>query len=173
MWNPNEDDKSVVSVDEGHIYKWSLDDGYAAEAARPPLPNARVLYRPLCRCTGSWSKRIEAPLAFRQKRRKGRPRGGRWVSPRQPGTLTTSTRRASALAPAPGPRAVHATSPTFLFCPVLSAPQLTSASGDCIYCWDLRTMRDTLRVRRAHVGCVRDIDYNPNNKFHIVTVKIA
>ncbi|CAM9671587.1 unnamed protein product [Ascophyllum nodosum] len=47
--------------------------------------------------------------------------------------------------------------------------EVAAAAGRDITCWDLRTMEKTMSVTQAHRFTVRDLDYNPNKPFCLVT----
>lgn len=44
-----------------------------------------------------------------------------------------------------------------------------AAQGRSLAAFDLRTMRPAQGVRDAHEGTVRDVDYNPNKPYHVVS----
>ncbi|CAM9691124.1 unnamed protein product, partial [Sphacelaria rigidula] len=47
--------------------------------------------------------------------------------------------------------------------------EVATAAGCSVRCWDLRTMKVTTTVEEAHRFAVRDVDYNPNKPFCIVS----
>eukprot|EP01006_Ploeotia_vitrea_P009008 TRINITY_DN21265_c0_g1_i1.p1 TRINITY_DN21265_c0_g1~~TRINITY_DN21265_c0_g1_i1.p1 ORF type:complete len:386 (+),score=193.88 TRINITY_DN21265_c0_g1_i1:53-1210(+) len=47
--------------------------------------------------------------------------------------------------------------------------QFVTVNGTSIRGWDLRTMKTTQHVERAHLDTIRDVDYNPNKPYHVVT----
>lgn len=47
--------------------------------------------------------------------------------------------------------------------------QFVSVNGSSIRCWDFRSMKQTDSIENAHSHRIRDIDYNPNKPFHVVT----
>jgi WD40 repeat protein len=47
--------------------------------------------------------------------------------------------------------------------------QFVSVSGKDIRAWDLTTMMESSSIINAHEDIIRDIDYNPNKPYHLVT----
>ncbi|CAF1021276.1 unnamed protein product [Adineta ricciae] len=53
--------------------------------------------------------------------------------------------------------------------PHMSTNQLATALGPHVRGWDLRSMKPSFSIDNAHSPCVRDIDYNPNRQYHLMT----
>lgn len=51
----------------------------------------------------------------------------------------------------------------------LHPEQLVSANENGVHGWDLRTSKETFVINQAHTPVVRDIDFNPNKDYYIVT----
>jgi len=47
--------------------------------------------------------------------------------------------------------------------------QFTSTNNKDIRCWDLTSMSETTCIPNAHEDVIRDVDYNPNKPYHLVT----
>jgi len=47
--------------------------------------------------------------------------------------------------------------------------EVVTVNQKAIRAWDLRTMKESMVIENAHEDLIRDIDYNPNKPYHIVT----